>query len=58
MNKFILYNHYHNGDLFFSRMLLHTLIENGYSIDYFHNLNRGVFIDVPNISKSILIKNK
>jgi hypothetical protein len=41
----LLYNHYHNGDLFYSRILLKILGEK-FNIKYFHNCKKGLFCDL------------
>lgn len=48
--KLILYNHYHNGDLFYSRVLIEMLKEN-FSFDYHHDQRIQIFSDIPEITE-------
>jgi hypothetical protein len=48
MEKIFLYNHYHNGDVFYSRVLIEKL-KNFYQIYYYHNLNTPLFEDMPEV---------
>jgi len=43
--KIYLFNHFHNGDIFFSRILI-NLLKDYYDITYYHNLNPPLLIDL------------
>jgi hypothetical protein len=45
-----IFNHYHNGDVFYSRSLVQQLMKN-YNIVFYHNLNHGLFKDLPNVTE-------
>jgi len=47
-DKMILYNHFHNGDIFFSRIIIRALIDY-YDINYYHNLNTPLLIDIDGL---------
>jgi hypothetical protein len=49
-DKLILYNHFHNGDIFFSRPII-KLLKNHFNIDYYHNQNTPLFLDIPEINE-------
>lgn len=49
-NKIILYNNYHNGDIFYSRMLT-TLLTKEFEIEYHHNMCKNLFADSRNVSE-------
>jgi hypothetical protein len=52
MNKKIkLFNYYHNGDIFYSRMLVQFLLRNNYEIEYYHNLNTPLLNDYDNLTE-------
>jgi hypothetical protein len=48
MEKIFLYNHFHNGDVFYSRILIEE-IKNNFQIYYYHNLTPPLFEDMPEI---------
>ena len=45
-----LYNHFHNGDIFFSRPII-NLLKNHFNIDFYHNQNIPLFLDIPEINE-------
>lgn len=51
MDNIKLYNHFHNGDIFFSRILISLLYEN-FNIEFFHNLKSPLFLDLPKVKES------
>lgn len=52
MNKKIkLFNYYHNGDIFYSRMLVQLLLRNNYEIEYYHNLSAPLLNDYDNLTE-------
>jgi len=50
MKDLILYNEYHNGDLFYSRILLNMLPKET-NIKYFHNCKSSLFCDLINVEE-------
>lgn len=50
MKDLILYNEFHNGDLFYSRIFLNMLPDN-VNIKYFHNCKPSLFCDYSNIEE-------
>lgn len=52
MNTLHLYNHWHYGDIFLSRMLIKGLSEK-YKIKFYHNLKTGLFEDLPFVEEII-----
>lgn len=48
--KIILYNHFHYGDIFYSRTIVNVLMEY-FDIIYYHNLNLHLFEDLPNVTE-------
>lgn len=52
MNSINLYNHWHYGDIFLSRMIVRSLSEH-FNIVFHHNLKDGLFDDMTNIKESI-----
>lgn len=50
MKDIILYNEFHNGDLFYSRIFLNMLPDNA-KIKYFHNCKPFLFCDYDNIEE-------
>lgn len=52
MDKITLYNHFHNGDMFFSRILINVLSEY-YNFQFNHNLKSSLFTDVPSVDEVI-----
>jgi hypothetical protein len=48
----ILYNHFHNGDIFYSRILVNILLKY-FNITYYHNLKSPLFEDLPEISEIV-----
>lgn len=50
--KIILYNHFHNGDIFYSRIITQILSEK-YDITYYHNLKKSLFTDVPYVNEIV-----
>lgn len=51
-----LYNHFHNGDIFYSRMLTQSLSEH-FKIIYYHNQSKLLFKDVENIKEVFEVPN-
>jgi hypothetical protein len=49
MKNILLYNQFHNGDLFYSRIFLKILGE--CNIKYFHNCKLGLFCDLPHVEE-------
>lgn len=49
-DKIILYNHFHNGDIFFSRAIINVLT-NYFDIDYYHNLPKPLLSDIDNLNE-------
>ena len=49
-NNIILYNHFHNGDIFFARMLINILIEK-YDITFYHNLKTPLLNDIDGVNE-------
>jgi hypothetical protein len=50
MEKITLYNHFHNGDIFLSRIIVDVLSEK-FEIDYYHNYTPKLFKDIPNVKE-------
>jgi hypothetical protein len=50
MKKILLYNEFHNGDLFYSRIFL-KMLPAEFKIKYFHNCKNGLFCDFPNVEE-------
>jgi len=50
MKDLILYNEFHNGDLFYSRIFLNMLPDN-INIKYYHNCKPSLFCDFSNITE-------
>lgn len=50
MKKIQLYNHFHYGDVFFSRIIVKELYD-FFEIDYYHNLNTPLFPDFENVNE-------
>jgi hypothetical protein len=46
-NELSLYNHYHNGDVFYARTILQNLNKK-FRINFFHNLSHGLLEDLEN----------
>ena len=51
-NNITLYNHFHNGDIFYSRILINILKEY-YNITYYHNLQSPLFEDLPEVNEIV-----
>ena len=51
-NNITLYNHFHNGDIFYSRILV-NILKNHYSITYYHNLKSPLFEDLPEVNEIV-----
>jgi len=49
-NTIELYNHYHNGDIFYSRVLVNSLLDE-YNVVYYHNLNVPLFSDIDDVTE-------
>jgi len=43
-----LFNNAHNGDIFYSRMVINELIKNGFNVNYFHNNLQNLVNDIKN----------
>jgi hypothetical protein len=54
--KINLFNHCHNGDIFFSRILI-NLLKDYYDITYYHNLNTPLLIDLDFVNEKKGIPN-
>ena len=52
-----IFNHYHYGDVFYSRSIVQSLFER-YNINFYHNLKHGLFKDLPNVTEITPIPNK
>lgn len=50
--KLKLFNHFHNGDIFFSRMMIQSLSK-FYDIEFYHNLNKPLLDDIENLDEII-----
>jgi len=50
MNEIVLYNHFHNGDIFYSRMITQALSKH-YVINFYHKLPPVLFEDTPEINE-------
>lgn len=48
--KINIYNHFHNGDIFYARMLLNGLIEK-YEINFYHDLNVPLLSDIDGVTE-------
>ena len=55
-NTIELYNHHHNGDVFYSRVLVNSLL-NDYNIIFYHNLNTSLFSDLNGVTEIYGIPN-
>jgi hypothetical protein len=44
------YNHFHNGDIFYSRVLINALIKN-YNINFYHNLITPLLSDIDGVTE-------
>jgi len=44
-----LYNDFHNGDIFYSRVLFQTLLNNGFKVSYNHRMNPKILDDYKEI---------
>lgn len=51
-----IFNHYHYGDVFYSRSLVQFLSD-FFEVNYYHNLKNGLFKDLPNVTEFIGIPN-
>jgi hypothetical protein len=51
-NNITLYNHFHNGDIFYSRILV-NILKNHYNITYYHNLQSPLFEDLPEVNEIV-----
>jgi hypothetical protein len=47
-----LYNYFHNGDLFYSRILI-EMLKDYFNINYYHNLKPHLFYDLDNVNEII-----
>jgi hypothetical protein len=48
----VLYNHCHNGDIFYSRILVNILIKH-FNVTYYHRLRRPLFKDLTEVNEVI-----
>lgn len=55
-NNINLYNHFHNGDIFYSRVLTQAL-GSKFNINYYHS-NLSLFEDIENVSEFLYIPNE
>lgn len=51
-NNITLYNHFHNGDIFYSRILI-NILKDYYNITYYHNLQSPLFEDLPEVNEIV-----
>jgi hypothetical protein len=51
LNHINLYNIYHYGDIFYSRTLINLLVKNGFTVNFYHNLNFGILEDIENCNE-------
>jgi hypothetical protein len=51
-NNIVLYNHFHNGDIFYSRILI-NILKDHYNITYYHNLQSPLFEDLPEVNEIV-----
>lgn len=56
MKELFLYNHFHNGDIFYSRVLIEHL-KTKYKIFYYHSLRTPLFDDMPEIIEINMLNN-
>lgn len=47
--KINLYNDFHNGDIFYSRIIIEQLLKNGYEVSYNHGMKPQILSDYGNI---------
>jgi len=45
-----IYNHFHNGDIFYARVLINGLIEK-YNVNFYHNLNTPLLSDMNGVTE-------
>ena len=45
-----IYNHFHNGDIFYSRMITQSLSEY-FNIIYYHNMDKKLFYDIEDVKE-------
>ena len=45
-----IYNHFHNGDIFYARVLINALIEK-YNVNFYHNLNTPLLSDIDGLTE-------
>ena len=45
-----IYNHFHNGDIFYARVLINGLIEK-YNVNFYHNLNTPLLSDMDGVTE-------
>jgi hypothetical protein len=45
-----IYNHFHNGDIFYARVLINALIEK-YNVNFYHNLNSPLLSDIDGLTE-------
>lgn len=48
--KLKLYNHFHNGDIFYSRVLV-EMLKDHFDLEYYHNQRVPLFKDIPEIKE-------
>jgi hypothetical protein len=48
----ILYNHFHNGDIFYTRILINILLKY-FNITFYHNQQSPLFEDLPDVTEII-----
>lgn len=51
-NNITLYNHFHNGDIFYSRILV-NILKGHFNITYYHNLQSPLFEDLPEVNEIV-----
>ena len=45
-----IYNHFHNGDIFYARVLINGLLKK-YNINFYHNLNVPLLVDMDGVTE-------
>lgn len=55
--KINLYNDFHNGDIFYSRIIIEQLLKNGFEVSYNHGMNSKILSDYGDIYNGILDPN-
>jgi hypothetical protein len=53
LTELTLYNNYHNGDVFYSRVIVRQLLKR-YNIKFHHNNAKNLFEDLLNVTETII----